>query len=81
MTVDTFCRECCGNTLASGIVDTFCRECCVNAPAPGTVDTFCTECCVNAPAVGLDVLVAGVVAEDVVGDRDSKSIWKFDGSA
>ena len=45
--------------------------------APGTVDTFCRECCVNAPAVGLDVLVAGVVA----GDRESKSIWKCDGSA
>ena len=62
-------------------MDTFCIECCGNAPAPGTVDTFCTECCDNAPAVGLDVLVAGVVAEDVAGDRESKSIWNCDGSA
>ena len=53
-------------------MDTFCRECYGNAPAPGTVDTFCREFCGNTPAVGLDVLVAGVVAEDVVGDRDSK---------
>ena len=37
-----------------------------------TVDTLCREWCGNTPAVGLDVLVAGVVAEDVVGNRDSK---------
>ena len=35
MTVDTVCRECCGNTPAPGIVDTFCRECCGNTPAVG----------------------------------------------
>ena len=40
--------------------------------APVTVDTVCREWCGNTPAVGLDVLVAGVVAEDDVGDRDSK---------
>ena len=62
-------------------VDTLCRECCGNTPAPGIVDTFCRECCGNTPAVGLDVLVTGIFAEDVVSDRDSKSIWKFDGSA
>ena len=62
-------------------MDTFCTECCGTAPAPGTVDTFCSECCGNSPAVGLDVLVAGVVAEDVTLDRESKSMWNCDGSA
>ena len=40
--------------------------------APVTVDTVCREWCGNTAAVGLDVLVAGVVAEDDVGYRDSK---------
>ena len=40
--------------------------------APVTVDTVCREWCGNTAAVGLDVLVAGVVAEDDVGNRDSK---------